>query len=223
MLFRKDYSKPGPGIRPDEPEKTGWRRFVEILTLECGSLLKLNWLFLLSCVPVITIPVALYAMHIVIRRMVCDEIVDCFYHYKQAFRKNWNKAYIAFFAVALPLIAAGYGIIVYLRFATMNSIFFLPFSFCLTIFLITLLSSTYFYAVLSAGKTIREALRLSIVLGIGKPFRALLAVLGGYGLTFAAVMAFPISLPYFLLIGFSIPCLSANFFVRIIVKQYTSS
>lgn len=222
MFFRKDYAKPGPGVRPDEPEKTGWRRFVEILTLESSSLLKLNWLFLLSCIPVVTIPVALYAMHIVVRRIVCDEIVDCFYHYKTAFRENWKKAYIAFFTVALPFIAAGYGIIVYLRFATVNPIFFLPFSFCSTIFLITSLSSTYFYAILSAGKTIREALRLSIVLGIGKPSRALLAALGAYGLTFAAVLAFPISLPYFLLIGFSIPCLLANFFVRTVVKQYCS-
>ena len=87
MFFRKDYAKPGPGIRPDEPEKTGWNRFTEILTLECGSLLKLNLLFLLTSLPVVTIPVALYAMHLVVRRMVCDEVVDCFHHYKQALVK----------------------------------------------------------------------------------------------------------------------------------------
>ena len=34
MFFQKDYAKPGPGVRPDEPEKTGLRRFAEILQLE---------------------------------------------------------------------------------------------------------------------------------------------------------------------------------------------
>ena len=222
MFFQKAYAKPGPGVRPDEPEKTGWNRFAEILTIECGSLIKLNLLFLLSCVPVVTIPAALYAMHIVVRRMVCDETVDCFYHYKQAFRGNWKKAYAAFFAVVLPLVVAACGMMTYLRFAVGNPMFFLPFMFCSTIFLIALLSSMYFYAFLSTGKTVREALRPAIVLGIGRPARALLAALSTYGLTFAALMVFPISLIYFLLIGFTAPCLLANFFIRTVLKQYAS-
>ncbi len=220
MFFQKDYAKPGPGIRPDEPEKTGWSRFTEIITLECGSLLKLNLLFLLTSLPVVTIPVALYAMHLVIRRIVCDETVDCVYHYRTAIRQNWKKAYAAFFVVALPMSASGCGMLVYLRFAAVNPIFFLPFMFCSTIFLVAMLSSIYFYAILSTGKTVREALRPAIVLGVGKPLRALSAALCAYGMTAAGALAFPISILYLLLIGFSIPSLLANFLIRTVVKQY---
>ena len=51
MFFRKNYAAPGPGIDPDEPEKTGMARFAEILSLECTTLLKLNLLLLLCAVP----------------------------------------------------------------------------------------------------------------------------------------------------------------------------
>ena len=87
MFFRKDYAKPGPGIDPDEPEKTGFARFVEILTLECVTLVKLNLLVLLCCVPVVTLPPALYAMNQVVRKMMLDEPVTCFLDFRRAFRR----------------------------------------------------------------------------------------------------------------------------------------
>ena len=70
MFFRKDYAAPGPGISPDEPEKTGVARFAEILSLECATLVKLNLLFLLSCIPIVTIPVAVFAMNHVVWMMI---------------------------------------------------------------------------------------------------------------------------------------------------------
>ena len=217
MFFRKDYSTPGPGIDPDAPEKTGERRFEEILQLECVSLFKLNLLFLLSSIPLVTLPAALFAMNEVVCRMVRDEPVDCFYHYRTAFRR-WKTAYAAFFLVAVPLLGAGFGMLTYLRFAAANPLFFLPFMLCSTVFLVTAFASTYFYALLGAGRTVREALRPALLLGVAKPLRALLAALCVYGLTFLAALAFPISSLYLLLIGFSVPCLLGSFFVRTVVR-----
>ena len=54
MFFRKDYAAPGPGIDPNAPEKTGFARFLEILQIECATLVKLNLLFLATCLPVAT-------------------------------------------------------------------------------------------------------------------------------------------------------------------------
>lgn len=222
MFFWKDYAKPGPGIDPDAPEKTGLRRFAEILQLECVTLVKLNLLFLISSLPVVTLPAALYAMQSVIRRMIEDQPVDCFYHYRTAFARHWKKAYAAFFLTALPLLLSGCGVLTYLRFAVSNPLFFLPFALCSTVFLLTLLASTYFYPILSTGKTVREALRPVLVLAAGRPLRAVLAVFFGYGLLLAAVLAFPLSVPFLLLIGFSVPCLLANFFTRTVIRQYAS-
>ena len=72
MFFHKDYAEPGPGVNPDAPEKTGAARLIEILQLECVTLFKLNLLFVASCIPLITIPAAVFAMNQVIRRMILD-------------------------------------------------------------------------------------------------------------------------------------------------------
>lgn len=220
VFFRHDYSTPGPGIAPDAPEKTGATRFFEIVQLECVSLLKLNLLFFLSSLPLITLPPALFAMNEVVRRMVLDQPVDCFYHYKRAFRNRWRVSYPAFFLVALPLLLAGYGAFFYLRGAGTNPLLMVPFMLCSTVFLVTALSSCYFYGALSLGRPLREAVRLGVLLGVGRPARGVLAALCVYGLLTVAVLAFPLSAIYFLFIGFSLPCLLANFYVRGVLKQY---
>lgn len=220
MFFRKDYATPGPGIDPDEPEKTGVRRFLEILQLECVTLVKLNLLVILSSLPLVTLPAALYAMQAVVRRMILDQPVDFFYHYRTAFVQGWKKAYPAFLLVALPLVLSGCGMAVYLRFAAENAFFFLPFVFCSTVFLLTLLSSAYFYPLLTTGMGVREALRPAVALGAGRPLRALIATLCVYGITALAVLAFPLSVPYLFLIGFSVPCLLGQFFTRTVIRQF---
>ena len=220
VFFHHDYSTPGPGVAPDAPEKTGFARFFEIVQLECMSLLKLNLLFLLSALPVVTIPPALFAMNQVVRRMVLDQPVDCFYHYRQAFRRYWRVSYPAFLAVASALVVSGYGMFFYLRGAGDNPLLLAPFVLCSTVFLVTCLSSACFYGALSLGRPLGEALRLGVLLGVGRPLRGLASALCVYGLLTAAVLAFPLSAIYLIFIGFSLPCLLANFYVRTVLKQY---
>lgn len=220
MLFRQDYRTPGPGIRKDEPERTGPARLLQIVQLEAGSILLLNVLFLISCIPVVTLPPALFAMNQVIRKMMLDKPVLCFYDYRTAFRTNWKRAYGAFFLTALPLIASGYGAWFYLLRAAENPVLFAPFLVCSTIFLVTLLTSVCLYGTLSTGMEFRAALRLALALGVGKPLRPVLAVLLGYGLAAFGILQLPISLMYEVFLGFSLPCLLANFFLRTLLRDY---
>ncbi len=214
MFFRKDYAKPGPGIDPDAPEKTGLARFVEILQLECVTLVKLNLLFVISCLPVVTIPPALFAMNHVVRKMVLDEPVNCFYDYRTAFRKGWKRGYAAFCLTGLPLIFGGVGGLFYLAQAGLNFMLLAPFVLCSTVFLAAFLAAPYVYGLLDAGVELRRAARLALVLSFGKPLRAAAAAATGLGIVTVAVLAFPISLIFLLLIGFSVPCLLANFYIR---------
>lgn len=220
MFFRQDYSTPGPGVRPDEPEKTGPARLWQIVQIDAGTILQLNLLFLLTCVPVVTIPLAIFGMNQVMRKMMLDRPVLCFHDYRAAIRQNWKQAYAAFFIVAAPLVVSGFGIWFYLLRAMKSILFLAPFVLCSTVFLATLLSSTYLYGLLDAGMGIRQAVRTALILGIGKPLRAVLAVLFGYGLWLFGVLEFPISLMYLVFLGFSLPCLLANFFVRTVLKPY---
>lgn len=220
MFFRKDYNVPGPGIRPDEPEKTGPARLLQIIQLEAGSLFLLNLLFLASCIPVVTIPPAVFAMNQVIRKMMLDQPVLCFYDYRTAFRTGWKQAYPAFFLTALPIAAAGFGAWFYLLRAGENPVMFGPFLVCSTVLLVTLLSSGCLYGTLGAGMKLRPALRLALALGVGKPLRTVAAAVVGYGLLLFGILQLPISLIYMLLLGFSAPCLLSNFFLRTLLRDY---
>lgn len=220
MFFRRDYSTPGPGVRPDEPEKTGPARLWQIVQIDAGAILQLNLLFLLTCVPVVTVPLAVYGMNRVIRKMMLDQPVLCFHDYRAAVRQGWRQAYAAFFIVALPLAASGFGVWFYLLRAMQSVLFLAPFALCSTVFLATLLASTYLYGLLDAGMGVRQAVRTALVLGIGRPLRAVLAVAFGYGLWLFGVLEFPISLMYLVFLGFSLPCLLSNFFVRTVLRPY---
>ncbi len=220
MFLKKDYATPGPGIDPNAPEKTGMARLLEILSLECAALLQLNLLFLVSCIPLVTIPAALMAMNQVVRKMVLDQPVLCFYHYRTAFCRYWKRGYAGFVLVVLPLVLSGCGIWFYLSRAAGQPLFLAPFLLCSTVFLVTVLASTYLYGFLTTDRPVGVCLRLALILGIGRPMRAALAALSVYGTIAAAVLAFPISAIYLLFIGFSVPCLLGNFFIRTILKQF---
>ena len=92
---------------------------------------------------------------------------------------------------------------------------------CSTIFLVTLLSSTYLYGLLADGRALSKGtLRLALVLGVGKPLRAVLAALLWYGPLLAALLWFPLSGAYLFLIGFSIPCLMGRLALAPVLEGY---
>ncbi len=223
MFFSGRYGEPGPGVDPEAPEKTGVARLWEIVQLEAVTLVKLNLVFLVTCLPVVTIPAAVYAMNQTVRRMVLDQPVDCFWHYRQAFTGSWRRAYAAFFLTAVPLVVSGTGIWFYLSRAGENPLFFAPFLLCSTAFLVVLMASVYLYGLLSTGLKVGESVRLALILGIGRPLRAALALLCYYGLTIFAILQFPISGLYLLLLGFSVPCLLGNFYLRTVLKRQTDA
>lgn len=223
MFFQSDDSDLMPPEVEDggeAPEKTGFARVLELVSSQCGALLKANLLFLLGCVPVVTIPLSLYAMNRVMLRVVRDQPVKCLREYWEAFRRDWKRGYLAFLLTAAPLGLAGCGMWFYLSRAALNLLFFLPFLVCSTVFLMTLLSSGYLYGLLDSGKKGKEAVGLALVLGVARPLRSIPAALCCYGLPLLAVLLLPLSGLYLLLLGFSLPCLLGNFFLRTLLKPY---
>ena len=222
MFLQSDYNDLMPPVPEDDSapsQKTGAARLLELVGGQGAALVVVNALFLLSCVPVVTIPLSLFAMNRVVRRIVLDQPVRCFRDYWETFRREWKRGYLAFLLTALPLVCGGYGAWFYLGCAESNPMFFLPFVVCSTIFLVALLSSGCLYGFLDSGRSVKESARLAILLGVAKSLRTVPAALFGYGLPVLAVLFFPLSGLYLLLIGFSLPCLLGNFYLRIIWKQ----
>ena len=220
MLFRKEDAFRDPGQGEGVPEKTGPARFWELVKGELAAVLVANLLFLVSCIPVVTIPPALFSLHVVIWKILMEEPVSCARDYFAAFRQGWKRAYGAFFLTAVPMGIAGYGAVFYLRRAPGFPVLLVPFALCAAVFLVTVLASAYLYGLLGGGKPLRAAVRPALLLGVAKPLRAVLASLCYYGPLLLAVLFFPLSGLYLFLLGFSLPCLLGNFFIRTVLKQY---
>lgn len=220
MFFRKEDVFQEPDQGADAPEKTGSARLWELLKDELAAVLIVNLLFLAACLPVVTIPPALFALHKVARKIVLGEPVACVQDYFAAFKQGFARSYGAFLLTALPMGLGGYGAVFYLRHAAEHPVLLAPFVLCTTAFLVAMLSSTYLYGLLCDGRTLRDAVRPALLLGVAKPLRALLAALCYYGLLLLAALFFPLSGLYLFLIGFSLPCLLGNFFIRTVLKQY---
>jgi uncharacterized membrane protein YesL len=91
-LFFLDYNKEGSGVQKNTPPKEGLELFFDIFKREFTSLIKLNLLFIFSCIPIITIGPAIGAMTSVTIRMVQDMPSDLSYDFKEAFKKNWKPS-----------------------------------------------------------------------------------------------------------------------------------
>lgn len=89
-MFFTNYNKAGKGIDPNAPKKEGFAWFLDIFLREFWAMLYLNILFLVSCIPLVTIGASYGAMYSVLIRMVRDQPVDAFPDFKEAFAKNWK-------------------------------------------------------------------------------------------------------------------------------------
>ena len=190
------------------------RRSWELLKAEGAGLLLVNVVFVLTCVPLVTIPAAIFALNWEVREALDDKPVKV-RGYPAKLRRNWGRAWGAFLLTAAPLAGAGYGALFYLGFAAGNWMFYLPFMLCTTVFIMALLLSVYLYRLLANGRQLSgETVRLAVMLGLGRPMRALLAAAWYYVPLALAGLWFPLSWLYLVLAAFSFPCLLGNLVLR---------
>ena len=93
LLQDNDYDlmTPEPQTNEESCEKTGLPCFLNLVVSQCVKLVAVNLLFLIGCIPIVTIPLSLFAMNRVIRRMVRGEPVKCFQSYRKLFRYDWKR------------------------------------------------------------------------------------------------------------------------------------
>jgi uncharacterized membrane protein YesL len=100
-LFFRD--KPRPENQPPPPPAKGVRLFFQILSRELFSLIKLNFLFYLFCIPIVTIPASYCAMTGVVVKMVRDEPYFLWHTFWNTFRLEFKKATIIGFVLIAGL------------------------------------------------------------------------------------------------------------------------
>ncbi|WP_044974826.1 YesL family protein [Ruminococcus sp. HUN007] len=102
-----DYTKAGKGISKDEPSKGGLKLFFEILGVRFWKLIVLNIIYIIACIPVITIGPATAGVFRVLQKYSIDRNAFVWLDFKNAFKENFLKA----FAVGIIDIIAYTGMI----------------------------------------------------------------------------------------------------------------
>lgn len=165
-LFKDRYSKPGPGIPKDAPKKTGVRLFFDILWRECFELFKLNLLFVLFCIPVVTIPAAITAMSRVTVRMVRDENHFLWIDFWETFKKEFVPATLGGGLLAAAVVLSVIGTVFYSGGLSASPLFMAPVVVTLAVGLVALMASFAFFPMaalvdLPLGKLLKNAFLLS--------------------------------------------------------------
>ena len=202
-------------------EQSGWRRFGEVLLNEWWELLKLNLLFIVSCLGIITIPAALTAMNRICIMMEENEVHVLRRDYWAAFRRDFLRSTLGGAILAALLLLFGYVALLYAQFAASRS--YLIFLGAVMIFLVLLVFMTgmYFFPMnarvdLPAGILLRNSFLLAVT-GAKKTIPALLFHLLSFGLIGTGL--WPQSILYIISFMFSFTALVNVFLVYPGIRQ----
>lgn len=96
FMFFYNFDRVGKGINPNEPKKTGFAWYLDILGREFWAMMWLNTMFLLYSLPVFTMGAANAAMNTVLLRMLKDKPVDAVSDFRDAFRENFKQSTLVY-------------------------------------------------------------------------------------------------------------------------------
>jgi len=91
-FFRFDYNKAGAGVAKGAPRKKAFFAFWDIYFSKLWKFIKLNFITLLFCLPIITIGPALTGMTKVLRNFVLDKNSFVFHDFWKGFKQSFKKS-----------------------------------------------------------------------------------------------------------------------------------
>ncbi len=214
------YLAEGPGIPKDLPKKKGLALIGETMWREGYELMKLNLIFVLSALPIITLPAAIAALMDVTLTIADDRNVYLWDDYKAAFRRHFVRS-SAIAVAATPIL----GIPLYAAYVygglTLTSLFYAP-AFVLAISVVAFLAiaTTYLVAfVASSQRPLADLAILAFKAALARPLHVLAAFAFIAALWLAHILFYPVSLFLPAVVNFSFGALAVAFSVLEPVKR----
>jgi uncharacterized membrane protein YesL len=195
-----DYSKPGKGVRKDEPKGSRFSYFWKLFFRKFWKLMQLNLLYLLFCIPIVTIGPANAGFTYVLRNLANEQPVFMFSDFWDAFKGNWKQSFIYSVLSAVAI----YVLVTAVRFYNLNSEIhgwmFVPAVICLFVGLIMILTSFYvMLMIVTLDLPLKSILKNAGILAVLCLKTNLLTLLFTGLLVAASVLFFPLSVIFVLL------------------------
>lgn len=222
-LFGGNYNKPGPGIDKNAPPKKGLALFFDIYIRAFWELIKLNLIFLLFSIPIVTIGPAYAAMSKVTMLMIRERPFFVFSDFWAAFKAEFKQSFITGLLTAVLSIMMFVGMRFYLAAAAQNQMMYALWFLLVAISFILAMACIYVYPLivtvsLPLKAIYKNAMLLSIVcLKHSLPALLVIIIIGGGSFLF-----FPFSIPIILLLLFSHISFISGFTAWPGIKKYVA-
>ena len=103
-MFFKSYYNAGPGVSANEPEKTGVSKYFELLFNDFWAFIGISMLYLLSCLPIVTIGGATLAFNRLCCKRISRKHVFVLDDFKESFKENFKKGIVLSFVIAFVVV-----------------------------------------------------------------------------------------------------------------------
>lgn len=103
-MFFKSYYNEGPGVSPNEAEKTGMAKYFELLFNDFWSFIGISMLYLLSCLPIVTIGGATLAFNRLCCKRISRKHVFVLDDFKESFKENFKKGILLSFIIVFVIV-----------------------------------------------------------------------------------------------------------------------
>lgn len=184
--------------------------FFAVIKWHWGRLIGVNLMFILSCLPIVTIPCAMSAMSAVLGRMVQRRICYPVHDYWREFAREWKRSTACGFAVFALLAVSLFGVLFYPRSGMPGSMALA--GVCLVIAVLTIMAMLYVFPLvafteLPVGQVLKNALLLT-QMRFGQTLLAVAAIVAVLMLTYVGMPFTVLVMPVF---GFSLIGLIGTF------------
>ena len=212
--------------KKDYPRQKGreleFVRFLRTMFREFWELMKTNFLFILSCLGVVTIPAALTALNYITLTMYRDKNHFLWRDYWKAFKTDFWRSLVGglvFGALLTVFFIASY---FYFQLTRQNGMFFIvPMVLSVFLFLVTYIAAVYFFQMLpTVDVKLWPLLKNSFMLFFLNFPRNLLALLVAAIFIFVGFGLLPFSAVVLVCVHFSLMSLALNFITYNAVEKY---
>ncbi|MCZ7853681.1 hypothetical protein O9X99_15780 [Agrobacterium salinitolerans] len=209
------WTREGAGIDKNAPPLTGVALFLDIVKREWWEMVKLNLLFIIASLPVVTMPAAMLATARISVSFANDENTYLLRDFLEALRKFALRGTALVVLSALLVSAGVYATVSYAGAARLQLVYSLPFTISLAVTLLLILLSAYAIVLMAKqdlllGETLRQAAFSALI----RPLPMLAALGFVTALWIAHILFYPVSVFMPATINFSLGMFALCFAAR---------
>lgn len=212
-IFSPNFQREGAGVEKSEPSKEGLSLFFDLIVSRFWDLMKLNIIFIIYCIPIVTIAPAFGALTSITMSIVRKKpILFMLRDFHTAFRNNWKQSFVCGFLSCFLFSILYYASVFYYKLSQGNPILYAVFFFCVFMTILLLLAWIYIFPILTTiSLSIKDILKNSLFLSIVCLKHTLIGALV-YGLIFIGTIIYlPLVFPLIFIFTFSLLSFISSF------------